>query len=800
MTHQNFTQLIVSNSTLFRHFIHPHHQLTYFINWLEVTKAKLILTQSYPQLHIMYQASNVHPQLESNLTSQDNYENNNKTYHFDDQRLANNPFQTRSSNTQQQQLDCHLARNNQELSPYNHNNNNIDTQLKFTFQEFDAIISGKDLDATTETVAESNEQNYDEADDEYMHQRGYQPLRYLDSTNKLEPTDNYYTFNCKQENIEEVEQQHNFDHFDGPNHKSFVMNNHRSMINNSFNNKNYQPINMIDNNKPKPFVEIVEQPAKCALRFRYKCEGRSAGSLPGLNSTMDNKTFPSIRLHNYVGRAVVVISCVTKDAPYRAHPHNIVGKEGCKKGICTIVINSSEPESIRSFSSLGIQCVKRKDIEESLTLRESINVDPFRNGFAHKSCGSNIDLNVVRLCFQVFIEGATANKCDVPLTPVVSDPIHDKKAMSDLVITKLSHCSAPATGGREVILLCDRISKDDIQLRFYEERNGKLVWESYTELTPNDVHKQVAICFKTPKYYNENITQPVMARIQLKRVSDNQLSEPRLFQFLPCESDEDIISRKRQKIEWVNMNHYALDNILQPNQHLREAQNQPDPHHHHHHNHHQHHHQHHHQQQQQANQPQHLHPSNNQQQMQMLRQQPDCSVIRVSPVPQLDHHHQQQQQKEFCDANQPVPTTSRLQRNSRSGQNSDTVQDQNVVMGQNANLVVRREIIDNDGKVMRLVDRTTQSPMLIDNNSPGKQQLASSLDRIDTAGLMRDMNFNSNMDFNLDSNLALQLQDVDVMPQLDQINQQNNHIHIQPSTSSSRHKNQSDNTENDNNC
>lgn len=336
-------------------------------------------------------------------------------------------------------------------------------------------------------------------------------------------------------------------------------------------------------NHAKPYVEIIEQPSKCALRFRYKCEGRSAGSLPGVNSTSDNKSFPTIRINNYRGRAVVVISCVTKDMPYRAHPHNIVGKEGCKKGICTIVLNADQSQTepaangaandaavnggdgcymIRTFSSLGIQCVKRKDIEDSLALRESINVDPFRNGFQHKLDTSSIDLNVIRLCFQVFIEGSTTNKCDIPLMPIVSDPIHDKKAMSDLVITKLSHCSAPATGGREVILLCDRISKDDIQLRFFEEsRDGKLIWETYSDISPADVHKQVAICFKTPKYYNPNITQPVMARIQLRRVSDHQVSEPRMFQFLPCESDEDIISRKRQKIEWVN-NHYALDSIL----------------------------------------------------------------------------------------------------------------------------------------------------------------------------------------------------------------------------------------------
>jgi len=46
----------------------------------------------------------------------------------------------------------------------------------------------------------------------------------------------------------------------------------------------------------QPRVEILEQPASKALRFRYECEGRSAGSIPGVNSTPENKTFPSIRV------------------------------------------------------------------------------------------------------------------------------------------------------------------------------------------------------------------------------------------------------------------------------------------------------------------------------------------------------------------------------------------------------------------------------------------------------------------------------------------------------------------------
>uniref|UniRef100_A0A182SIP1 RHD domain-containing protein n=1 Tax=Anopheles maculatus TaxID=74869 RepID=A0A182SIP1_9DIPT len=61
----------------------------------------------------------------------------------------------------------------------------------------------------------------------------------------------------------------------------------------------------------RPYVEITEQPHPKALRFRYECEGRSAGSIPGVSTTAEHKTFPSIQVHGYRGRAVVVVSCVT---------------------------------------------------------------------------------------------------------------------------------------------------------------------------------------------------------------------------------------------------------------------------------------------------------------------------------------------------------------------------------------------------------------------------------------------------------------------------------------------------------
>lgn len=295
----------------------------------------------------------------------------------------------------------------------------------------------------------------------------------------------------------------------------------------------------------KPYVVITEQPQSKALRFRYECEGRSAGSIPGVSSTADHKTFPTIEVRGYTGRVVVVVSCVTKDPPYRPHPHNLVGKDGCKKGVCTVEINKSVMSY--TFCSLGIQCVKKKDIKDALRLREEIRVDPFKTGYGHGRQPASIDLNAVRLCFQAFLEGPQQGHFTNPLVPVVSDIIYDKKAMSELVICKLSHVAAPMSGGKEVILLCEKVAKEDIAVRFYEEHQGKIVWEDQGEFQHSNVHKQVAISFRTPRYRSLDVDFPVMVHIQLQRPSDGATSEPVPFELIPVDGDNFCKKRKRSQ-------------------------------------------------------------------------------------------------------------------------------------------------------------------------------------------------------------------------------------------------------------
>lgn len=45
-----------------------------------------------------------------------------------------------------------------------------------------------------------------------------------------------------------------------------------------------------------PTLEVVEQPKERGMRFRYECEGRSAGSILGASSTETTKTQPAIEV------------------------------------------------------------------------------------------------------------------------------------------------------------------------------------------------------------------------------------------------------------------------------------------------------------------------------------------------------------------------------------------------------------------------------------------------------------------------------------------------------------------------
>ncbi|XP_048826185.1 nuclear factor NF-kappa-B p105 subunit-like isoform X1 [Brienomyrus brachyistius] len=323
------------------------------------------------------------------------------------------------------------------------------------------------------------------------------------------------------------------------------------------------------------YLQITEQPKQRGFRFRYGCEGPSHGGLPGASSEKNKKSFPQVKICNYQGPARVVVQLVTFSQSPHLHAHSLVGKQ-CDKGIC--IADLHPKDSSISFPNLGILHVTKKNVQKKLEERMT---EAYRMGynfgvFIHpeidaiqgevrvpreltehqrtliSSVAANqaqkMDLSVVRLMFTAFLpdnDGGFSRRLD----PVISDPIFDSKApnASNLKIVRMDRTAGCVTGGEEVYLLCDKVQKDDIQVRFYEDDDSGLMWEDFGDFSPTDVHRQFAIVFKTPKYRDLNLQKPISVFVQLKRKSDNETSEPKPFTYHPQVIDKEEVQRKRQK-------------------------------------------------------------------------------------------------------------------------------------------------------------------------------------------------------------------------------------------------------------
>ncbi|XP_046859971.1 nuclear factor NF-kappa-B p100 subunit-like [Xenia sp. Carnegie-2017] len=331
-------------------------------------------------------------------------------------------------------------------------------------------------------------------------------------------------------------------------------------------------------------LEILEQPKQRGFRFRYSCEGPSHGGLPGENSVKGKKTSPTVQIVNYHGKARVEVSLVTTSDPPTPHAHSLVGKN--VDGACVVEV-SEDTGMTAVFQNLGIQHVTKKNVKNvlkerhlkrlslektsisqssNLLLNVHTNVDSERiaevitNEEIAKidriveQEAKNMNLSSVRLCFQAYLpnENGYFETC---LNPVYSNPIYDSKAAAaaELKICRVDKQSGFVQGGEEVFLLCDKVQKEDIEVRFYEEHtdddiaNIKEPWEALAKFSHTDVHRQFAIVFKTPEYWNTAIEKPVTVLMELRRKSDNERSAPFEFVYKPREFDTDQIGAKRRK-------------------------------------------------------------------------------------------------------------------------------------------------------------------------------------------------------------------------------------------------------------
>ncbi|XP_078222894.1 nuclear factor NF-kappa-B p105 subunit isoform X3 [Callithrix jacchus] len=310
-----------------------------------------------------------------------------------------------------------------------------------------------------------------------------------------------------------------------------------------------------------PYLQILEQPKQRGFRFRYVCEGPSHGGLPGASSEKNKKSYPQVKICNYVGPAKVIVQLVTNGKNTHLHAHSLVGKH-CEDGICTVT--AGPKDMVVGFANLGILHVTKKKVFETLEARMTeacirgynpgLLVHPDlaylqAEGGGDRQLGDRekelirqaalqqtkeMDLSVVRLMFTAFLPDSTGSFTR-RLEPVVSDAIYDSKApnASNLKIVRMDRTAGCVTGGEEIYLLCDKVQKDDIQIRFYEEEENGGVWEGFGDFSPTDVHRQFAIVFKTPKYKDVNITKPASVFVQLRRKSDLETSEPKPFLYYP---------------------------------------------------------------------------------------------------------------------------------------------------------------------------------------------------------------------------------------------------------------------------
>uniref|UniRef100_A0A8C5M541 REL proto-onco, NF-kB subunit n=1 Tax=Leptobrachium leishanense TaxID=445787 RepID=A0A8C5M541_9ANUR len=312
----------------------------------------------------------------------------------------------------------------------------------------------------------------------------------------------------------------------------------------------------------EPYIEIFEQPRQRGMRFRYKCEGRSAGSILGEHSTENNRIYPSLQIMNYVGKGKVRVTLVTKSDPYKPHPHDLVGKD-CRDGYYETEFGSDR--RVLCFQNLGIQCVRRKEVRDAIHMRIIRKINPYFVREEQLLSIEDYDLNVVRLCFQVFLPDEHGNYT-MALAPVVSNPIYDNRApnTAELRICRVNRTSGSVRGDDEIFLLCDKVQKDDIEVRFFTDN-----WEAKGTFGQADVHRQVAIVFKTPSFHR-NITEPITVKMQLRRPSDQEVSEPMDFRYLPDEKDPYGNKIKRQRtssaLQQFKMNYEMAEKPKVPQQ------------------------------------------------------------------------------------------------------------------------------------------------------------------------------------------------------------------------------------------
>ena len=155
-------------------------------------------------------------------------------------------------------------------------------------------------------------------------------------------------------------------------------------------------------------------------------------------------------------------------APYRAHPNKLNGRN-CTNGVCKMEVKENV-NMTAVFQNLGVHCVKKDKVAESLDQRRKMKIDPFKQGFQNNPTSFN--LNTIRLCFQAFLMVPDCQP--IPAPPVVSDVIFNQKTYEDLTIIDYAPNWSLTAEDTKILISSENISSNDIEVHFEYTDNRKL--------------------------------------------------------------------------------------------------------------------------------------------------------------------------------------------------------------------------------------------------------------------------------------------------------------------------------------
>ncbi|XP_035458245.2 nuclear factor NF-kappa-B p110 subunit-like isoform X2 [Spodoptera frugiperda] len=293
-----------------------------------------------------------------------------------------------------------------------------------------------------------------------------------------------------------------------------------------------------------PFLTIPVQPEKFK-RFRYEDELTSSTVLQGATAAdgddEGHTTFPTLMISNVPvqDKALITVSTVTANEPFRAHPNGLMGRD-CHSYVYSKDVPLRPGNNTVVFDDLRIIRVKSVDYKNALRIREVQKIDPFQQGFKHELT-KDFRLTELRLCFQVKLR-----RCKKVLEPIVSTPIYNTRRSTKPQIHHYSPGSGSARGGTKIIILCT-VVKEETEVVFYTKpTENEPAWERHA--MGLKVHgTQSLYCF-APPYRDTDIKENVTVYFELRRKSDGTRSSPEKFHYLPYDTDEEVINRKKLKI------------------------------------------------------------------------------------------------------------------------------------------------------------------------------------------------------------------------------------------------------------